>query len=127
MKKSRILFSLLYLFYPAISIFLMGADLPHPMGLILIYCIMILGIILFFACEPCNFGFLLGGAILMPFTIIPYGIIGNIMKYGIENAFIEIEWAPLIVLIYCGFYTLPYVIISSIAYSIKNKKKDSSD
>ena len=117
MKAKKVLFSIIYLSYPTLSLFL---SIPN-IGYIFLYGIMILGIVLFFKYRPCNFGFLVSGALIMPFAIIPYGIISNIMNYGIDNALMEIEWAPLIVAIWLGVYTLPYIIISVVTNVIMNR------
>ena len=115
--KSKIL----YLSYPALLPFLMLL-LPN-IGNILLYVISILGIVLYFIYKPCEFNYLIGGALIMPISIIPCGIIENIRNYGIDNALIEIEWAPLIIVIWWGIYTLPYILISVIFYAIINKFK----
>jgi hypothetical protein len=101
--------------------------LPPYKDDIFLYSIMILGIVLFFIYRPCSFGFLISGALIMPLAVIPYGIINNIINYGIDNALIEIEWAPLIVALYYGIYTLPHIIISVVSNAIINKIKSKKD
>lgn len=120
MKIRKILFSLSYLLYPTLlvylsSYFMMFRD-TNIIVLVVINIITIFGIVLFFKFKPCSLITLLIGALISP---LPIRIWGYIAITASINFF---TWVYLVV--YFHIYSFLYIIISVTTYAIIKKRKN---
>jgi hypothetical protein len=118
MKKKRILFSLLYLFYPLILVILstlyLAKDDMDYLSLIIIHVISILCVVLFFLFKPCSAVFSLIGAVISSLSLIICG-------------FINSDFILLAGLFHFRYYSLYYIIINFLILgAIQNKKGKSN-